>query len=62
MTQRLTRNAFAALKTRPKGVTRETDTLDSRYGMDTSPFIVTAETSKDFTIDLDHPTEQGPSH
>jgi hypothetical protein len=57
VTQRLTREAFGALKQRPKkGVDRETDTLENKFGVTTSPIIVEVKKSEEVTIDLDRPT------
>jgi hypothetical protein len=57
----LTREAFAALKPRPKGVTRETDNLSNRFGVSTSPITVAVLKSQNVTIDLDQPTGTAPS-
>jgi hypothetical protein len=58
VTQKMTREAFAAANPRPKrGVDRETDMLADKFGLGTSPIIREVNRAQELTIDLDRPSE-----
>jgi hypothetical protein len=62
VTQKMKREAFDAANPKgstgktKKGVSRETDTLGNRFGLDTSPILREITKPTDLEIDLDKPT------
>ncbi len=59
VTQKLIREAFDAAQKKQKAkkrVNRDTDTLESRFGISNSPITVQVSRSEDVTIDLDQST------
>jgi hypothetical protein len=61
VTQRYTREAFEAIKDKPKGMVRDDDLLKDKFGPTTSPIIREINGPVDLVIDLDKPTEGVPS-
>jgi hypothetical protein len=58
VTQKMSRHALNSAKLRSKnGLSRETDMLDNRFGLDSSPIVRELKSSCELAIDLDHPTE-----
>jgi hypothetical protein len=59
VTQRLKRESYDAVKkqSKNKALTRETDMLGNRFGLDTSPIVREVPKSTDLVIDLDNPSE-----
>jgi hypothetical protein len=61
VTQRYSREAFEALKGKLKGMVRDDDLLQDKFGPMTSPIVREIYGSVDLVIDLDKPTEGIPS-
>ena len=57
ISQRYTREAFEALKVKPKKLVRDDDLLKDKYGPSTSPIIREVKARTDLVIDMDKPTE-----
>jgi hypothetical protein len=59
VTQKLKRESFDAVKkqSKNKALTRETDMLGNRFGLETSPILREIPKSTDLVIDLDKPSE-----
>ncbi len=57
ISQRYNREAFEALKNKPKGMVRDDDTLKDRFGPATSPIVREVKGRTDLVIDMDKPTE-----
>jgi hypothetical protein len=57
VTQKMAREAFDALgpQARKKGVTRETDTMGNRFGLESSPILREIDGPADLEIDLEKP-------
>jgi hypothetical protein len=61
VTQRYSREAFEALKDKPKGLVRDDDLLKEQFGPKTSPIVREVNGPVDLVIDLDKPTEGAPA-
>lgn len=55
ISQRYTREAFEALKPRPKGLVRDDDVLKDAFGLMTSPIVREVKGPADLVIDMDQP-------
>ena len=61
ISQRYNREAFEALKNKPKGMVRDDDLLKDEFGPMKSPIVREVKGRTDLTIDMDKPTEGAPA-